>query len=66
MEGNEVHCSSCDSAVPPGSQFCHSCGVRLIAIAAPAKYVEELRFSALAVIVGAIGILLVIIYAVSK
>jgi hypothetical protein len=66
MSSGEIHCSACDAVVQPGSQFCPKCGIQLTAIATPATYVEEPRFSAWAVIVGAIGILLVVIYAVSK
>jgi hypothetical protein len=63
---NEIHCSACDAVISCGAQFCPNCGVRLIAVATPAVYVDEPRFSALAVIVRAIGILLIVIYAVSK
>lgn len=62
---HELHCSACDAIVPQGSQRCPGCGLQLMAQAAPAVYVEGPRYSFWAVIVGAIGILLIVIYASS-
>ena len=43
---NEIHCSVCDALVPQGAQSGPDCGLQLVAQAAPAVYVEGLRFSA--------------------
>ncbi len=66
MATNEIRCSACDALIQSGSQFCPKCGVQLVAVATPAQYVEGPRFSLTAVIVGAIGIMLVVIYALSR
>ena len=63
---SEIHCAGCDAVFQEGWQFCPKCGIRLVETAEPTEYVQESRFLALAVILGAIGVLLVVIYAVSK
>jgi len=67
---SEIHCAGCDAVFQEGWQFCPKCGpkcgIRLVETAEPAEYVQESRFLALAVILGAIRVLLVVIYAVSK
>lgn len=47
---NEIHCSACDAAIQPGTQFCPRCGLQLVAQAAPAVYVEKARYSIWAVL----------------
>ena len=47
---NEIHCSACDAIVAPGSQFCPRCGLRLMAMAQPAVYIEKARYSIWAIL----------------
>jgi hypothetical protein len=65
-ERTETHCTTCDAIVELGTRFCGKCGAQLTAGAKTAHHMEQPRFARLALIVGAIGILLGMIYALSK
>lgn len=63
---SELHCTTCDALISPGSRQCPGCGLQITTQAAPAVYVEGPRFSLLSVAVIVIGSFLILSYAMSS